>query len=466
MCGIARIERRRSRADAARPVVVALAIGLSALSCFPLKAQEPLSLRQAVDTALRSHPAIEAAQAGKDESEAVIRQAQAGYMPRVDYLESWQRSNNPVFVFGSLLNQGQFGESNFAISSLNNPDPLNNFQSRVSVQQVLFDSWRTKRAVQAARLGSEMSVEQQRSTESDVVLAVVRSYFGSLLAAENLDVAEESLKSARADLERAESLHEAGMTTEADVLSVRVHLSSVEQEQIRAEQDAQVALAALNDALGVPLDSRYDLTTPLQPLVGSVPPLAEYEHRAIDSHPSLRRAELGRAIAETQLDLAKTSLWPQVAAHGIFEADRQGFASRGNSNWLAGVSLEWNVWDGSRKRAQISAARSAETRAAALERQANSAVLLGIRRAWGDWRSATERVDVAAGAVTAAEASHEIIRNRYSAGLTTVTELIRSDTALRVARFQHLGAQFEQRVAAAALEHAAGVLTPSSAVVQ
>jgi outer membrane protein TolC len=463
---MARLELSRQRGHGARPVAVVSAATLSLLFLLPLAGQEPLSLRQAVETALRSHPAVEAAQAGADESEANIRQARAGYLPRVDFSESWQRSNNPVFVFGSLLNQGQFGESNFAISSLNHPDPLNNFQSRFSVQQVLFDSWRTKRAVRAARLGSELAAEQQRATESDVVLGVVRTYFGALLAAENLEVAAESLKSAQADLERAVSLHQAGMSTEADVLAVRVHLSSVEQERIRAEQDAQVALAALNDALGVPLDSRYVLTNPLEPPAASLPPLAEYERRAIESHPSLRRAELGREVAETQLDLAKTSLWPQVGAHGIFEADRQGFASRGNSNWLTGVSLEWNLWDGSRKRAQISAARSAEARAAALERQASSAVLLGIRRAWGDLRSASERVEVAADAVAAAAAGHEIIRNRYSAGLTTVTELIRSDTALRVARFQRLGAQYEQRVAAAALEHAAGVLTPSSAAAQ
>jgi outer membrane protein TolC len=443
-----------------------LALALALLFSFPLAAQETLSLRQAVETALRSHPALEAAEAGRDESEAGIREARAGYLPRVDFSESWQRSNNPVFVFGSLLNQGQFGEGNFAISSLNNPDPLNNFQSRFNVQQVLFDSWRTKRAVRAAGLGSEMAVEQQRSTESEVVLGVVRTYFGALLAAENLRVAEESLKSAQADLERAESLHQAGMTTEADVLSVRVHLSSVEQERIRSEQDTQVALAALNDALGVPLDARYDLTTPLRALPDAVPPLEDYEQRAMGSHPSLRQAELGRELAETQLDLAKASLWPQVSAHGIFEANRQRFTSQGSSNWLAGMSMQWNVWDGSRNRAQIAAARAAETRTTALERQANSTVLLGIRRAWAAWRSATERAGVAGVAVAAAEASHEIIRNRYGAGLTTVTELIRSDTALRVARFQHLGAQYEQRVAAAALEHAAGVLTPSSPVVQ
>ena len=466
MRGIVIDKAARPLEDRARLFLNVLPVGLGLVFVSPLWGQQPLSLAQAVETALRSHPAVEVAQAGKDESGAGIRQARAGYLPRVDFSESWQRSNNPVFVFGSLLNQGQFGESNFAISSLNNPDALNNFQSRFNVQQVLFDSWRTKRAVRAARLGSEMADEQQRSTESDVVLGVVRTYFGTLLAAENLRVAEESLKSAEADLARAESLHQAGMTTEADVLSVRVHLSSVEQDRIRAEQDTQVALAALNDALGVPLDSQYSLTTPLRALDAAVPPLADYERRALASHPSLRQAEMGRMLAETQVALARTSLWPQVTAHGILEADRQRFSSQGSSNWLAGVSLQWNVWDGSRNRAQIAAARSAEARTAALERQASSAVLLGIRRAWGNWRSAAERVGVAAGAVGAAEASHEIIRNRYGAGLTTVTELIRSDTALRVARFQHLGAQFEQRLAAAALEHAAGVLTPSSAAVQ
>ncbi len=466
MCGVTMVKVGRIRRKTAFRWATAAPSILALTLLSPLWGQEPLSLSQAVETALRSHPAVEAAQAGISESEAGIQQARAGYLPRVDFSESWQRSNNPVFVFGSLLNQGQFGESNFAISSLNNPDPLNNFQSRFSVQQVLFDSWRTKRAVRAAHLGSELAAEQERATESDIVLGVVRTYFGALLAAENLQVAEESLKSAQADLERADAMHQAGMTTEADVLSVRVHLSSVEQERIRAEQDAQVALAALNDALGVPLDSQYRLTTPLEGLSGDVPPLAEYEHRAMENHPELRRAELGREMAQTQTDMAKASLWPQVAAHGIFEADRQSFASRGSSNWLAGVSLQWNLWDGSRNRGQIAAARSAEARNAALERQASSTVLLGIRRAWGNWRSATERVEVASSAVAAAEASHEIIRNRYGAGLTTVTELIRSDTALRVARFQHLGAQYEQRVAAAALEHAAGVLTASSAVIR
>jgi outer membrane protein TolC len=95
-----------------------------------LLAQEALTLRQAVDLALRSNPLVTAADAGEKEAEARIHQARSRYMPHAQFSESLQRSNNPVFVFTSLLTQHQFTDRQFAIDSLNRPDALNNNQSR------------------------------------------------------------------------------------------------------------------------------------------------------------------------------------------------------------------------------------------------------------------------------------------------------------------------------------------------
>ena len=134
-------------------------------------AQEPLTLAQAIDLALHSNPAIEAAAAEASGAEAGIRQARAGYLPSLHFSESWQRSDVPVFVFGSLLNQGRFTDADFAIDSLNHPQPLDNFQSRFSVEQVVFDSLRTQRAVRAARLAGDVAAVQQRSNESSVRLS-------------------------------------------------------------------------------------------------------------------------------------------------------------------------------------------------------------------------------------------------------------------------------------------------------
>src|ERR1043166_1480446 len=90
----------------------------------PLPAQEALTLRQAVDLALRSNPLLAADDALEKEAEARIRQARSGYLPRVQFSESLQRGNNPVFVFSSLLTQHQFSQGNLALGPLNRPDPL------------------------------------------------------------------------------------------------------------------------------------------------------------------------------------------------------------------------------------------------------------------------------------------------------------------------------------------------------
>src|SRR5690242_10798112 len=114
------------------------------LLAVPLWAQDPLSLREAVRLAIRENKAIAGTAAGAKASEARITQAHAGMLPRINYSESFARSNNPVFVFSSLLTQHQFGVENFAIGPLNRPDFLNNFQSQVTVDQPIYDAGQTR----------------------------------------------------------------------------------------------------------------------------------------------------------------------------------------------------------------------------------------------------------------------------------------------------------------------------------
>ena len=252
-----------------------------------LVAQEVLTLRQAVDLALRSNPLVAAADAGEKEAEARIREARSRYMPHAQFSESLQRGNNPVFVFTSLLTQHQFSEGRFAIDSLNRPAALSNYQSRLTVEQVLFDARQTSHGVEAARFTRELASEDTRRSHSDVVLHVLQTYFGVALAEKNLEVARQSVESAQADLARAESVYESGRSTHADVLAVRVHLAAMLEQQIRASNDVAVSRAALNDALGVGLDCAFDLTTPLES--GAAAPEASLERIAASPLRTVRR---------------------------------------------------------------------------------------------------------------------------------------------------------------------------------
>jgi outer membrane protein TolC len=437
-----------------------------ALAAPSLLAQEALTLRQAVDLALHSNPLVAAADAGEKEAEARIHQAHSGYLPRLQFSESIQRGNNPVFVFSSLLTQHQFSNANFAIGSLNRPNAMNNHQSQFTVEQVLFDARQTSRTVDAARFTRHMAGEDTRRSHSDITLNVLRAYFGVALAEKSLEVARQSVDSARADLERAEFIYQSGRSTQADVLAVRVHLAAMQEQRIRASNDLAVARATLNDALGVSLDRAFELTTPLESSAREPEgTLEEYCRLAAEDRPEMRQAELAQRLARTQQQIAVAGYWPQVGFEGIVEADRQNFFSKGGTNWLTAVTLRWELWNGGETKARVEQARFAESRAAALRKHADSAIHLEIRRAYLDLSAAAQRVEVASAAAAEAEEAHRIIQNRHQAGLITVTELLRSEVALSAARTQRLAAVYDHRVAAAALEHAAGTLAADSAAV-
>lgn len=431
---------------------------------LPAAAQDALSLKEAVHKALENNKSIEAASAAQRAAQTRIAGARSGYLPKVNYAESWARSDNPVFVFSSLLTQHQFGAQNFEITTLNHPDFLNNFQSRVTADETLYDAGRTKTGVRSAELAKEAAGETHRLTQMEVIAGVVRTYYGAILAARQQEAADQALRSAQADLERAQAIRAAGMSTDADVLSIRVHRAAVEELRIRRAADLEVARAALNEVLGLPLDTPHTLSTPMAPSAAASLSLPEYEATAVAGRPEVRQARLALNLAETELKAARSALLPQVSLHTAFEADRQRFLTRAGANWLVSVGMRWNLFNGSADRARIEESTFAIRRNEAEQDRTASAIRLQVRRAHADLEAAQRRIGVVQASVAEAEESLRITQNRYQAGLSNITELLRTETAVLEVRTRYLAAIHDQRIAAALLELAAGRLSENSEV--
>ena len=446
--------------------VSGLSIAIGLLLVTSAGAQTPLTLEEAAALALRAHPALEAAEAGTQQAGAEVAAARSGFLPRVAWSGGYTRGNNPVYAFGTRLNQGRFAEANFAVGTLNDPAPIQNFQSVLSVEQTLFDANRTKHAIASARLHEEMSAEERRARELDVLIGVVRTYFGVVVSAERIRLAEQAVAAADADLRRAEATFEAGQTTRADVLAVGVHRAAAVQEHIRAVHDHEIARVALNDAVGLDLDEPRAAVTPLTVSSSPTDTLEAYLARALGEGPEARRAALDVDLSAAQTREVGALRWPSVVVHGVLQADREHLGDPGGDSWLAGVALQWNLWSGNQTWSKVRAARHREAQAVAQQRQVASATALRVRQAWLAFRSADERLQVADATVAQAEESLRIVRNRYESGLETVTELLRSETALTEARFRRLAARYEQRITRAGLEHAAGRLTADSEVMR
>ena len=77
-----------------------------------------------------------------------------------------------------------------------------------------------------------------------------------------------------------------------------------------------------------------------------------------------------------------------------------------------------------------------------------------------------QRIEVAKASVAEAEESLRITQNRYESGMSNVTDLLRTETAVFESRTRYLTAVRDERIAAVMLEMAAGTLSANSEVLQ
>ena len=420
----------------------------------PASAQSPLSLSDAIARAKARNPDAGSAAAAEREASERVAQARGAYFPRVDVAESWQRGNNPVFVFSSRLAQRHFTEADFALEGLNHPDATDNFRTTVAVEQSLFD--RTTAAnVRAALIGRDMAATGKRLVAHDLTAAVTDAFGRVLVAAATVRSAEAAVETARADRELAGNRRDAGRVTDADVLQLDVYVALTLERQVQATSDERVARARLNQLMGEPLSTMFSLDpTPLAINIDITNP-AGLEDEAVKSRPEIALAMQQEQLAAATVAAAQAAFLPQVIAQGVWELNGDIWKSR-SSSWVAGAVVRINVFHGLADKARLAEARAHAARRAIERNKAETMARLDVQIAIARLEAARASEAVGRAAADRARESRRIIRDRYESGLTDAAMLLRSADAVQQADAQQIAARVSVLTATATLQRAIG----------
>lgn len=444
--------------------IAALCILLN-LSLVPLAAQERLTLVEAVTRALESNPDLAIDEPYRKAAQAEFKAARAGYLPRIDFEQSYLAGNNPVFVFSTLLTQEKFAAANFDLPVLNSPSSEDNWQSRATLQQTIWDFGRTRIRRQMANMGIQKADQSHEVHIQQVLLAVVDTYYATTLSRVSLETARLALRSAESIEAQAKSRVDTGLSVEADLLRSRVYLSTAKQQEIQASGRLENAHALLNRLMGRPLTEPIGETTALVPVEIDLP-----SEEALLSEQKQRRPDYGNLRTElNEAELAvqsrKKEFLPMLAGYGTMEMDNPSLDTFGGNNWSAGITLSWNLFSGGSDAAQLEAARQRLEQKRRQVKAMESAMALEIRSALIQYRAAEQQVATAQAAETQSEEGLRILKNRYEAGLATMTDLLSVETARSSARTNLSEALYRQRLSYAQVEYVAGILSPSSPAV-
>ena len=420
----------------------------------PAAAQTPLTLTDAIARARAQNPDARSSAAVEREAAQRMAQARAAYWPKVDVAESWQRGNQPVFVFSSLLAQRQFTAADFALDALNHPDALDNYRTAVTVEQPLFNGV-ARADITVARIGHEMAGAARQMVDHDLAASVTAAYGRVLAAAGARRSADAAVDTALADRELAGNRRDAGLVTDADVLQIDVHLSLTRERQIVAASDERIARAQLNQLIGAPLGEPFVLDpAPVAAIVGALD-LAVLEAEAIRARPDVTLATLQELLARAGETAARAAFLPQVSAQGGWELNGSAWNSRA-SGWVAGAVVRMNLFNGFGDKARLAEAADRAARYGLERDKAETAARLDVHVAAARLEAARASEAVGRDAVVQARESRRIIRDRYDAGLTDVASLLRSAEAVAQADAQQVAAQVAVVTASADLQRALG----------
>jgi outer membrane protein len=415
-----------------------------------------LTLPIAIDIALRTNPLVRATTSGEELAAAQVDEAKASRFPLLQFNQTFTRSNNPVFVFGSLLEQGRFGPENFAITSLNSPDSLNNVRTSLAVRIPIFDQRQSSTLITQAELGRKQAEAQSEMVRQQLRFDVLKAYYALLVSRARIEVADEAVKLGEADAARIRDMFDTGMVVQSDLLAVEVQTAEFRQQQIAAEGEALTAQAALNTALGISIDTPQKIAGELVEKSFLTGTQEELIRLAISNRPETARSRLAFKSALEGTRGAKRQSLPRIDFFGAFGVSGQDPIS-GSSDYTVGVSLTLNIFDAGRK-ARLTQARAAEAAAAANEEDIARQIRFEVVRSYQQYVSARERTNVASRVVEQAREALRIVRDRYESGLTTITEVLRAQTAFVRSRLTLLSARYEHYVGYAGVLLATGTL--------
>ena len=405
------------------------------------------TLDEAWSTAITSHRQIEAAGAMRDAANFELERARASRMPQLGLTSGYTALDEaPGFSLGGLTTGPMFRGDDFVSAG-------------AQVQLPVYTGGAVTAGIDSAEFAARAAGDNVATVTQDIKLGVAEHYVGVLRAESAVTVARSYVASLTTHTENTRKRFELGDVPQNDYLAASVTLADAEQQLLQASNGLDFAQAAYNRYLGRPLTDAVSLDPTLNidgliPAGSTLPQLIEIARR--ERH-ELSALDAQRRALQRQADSVRAKSRPQLALTGGYMYLENDFLTD-DQFLMAGVAVQWNLFDGGRNRKQSAAI---ERKAAAVghnRADLESMIDLQVRRAWNDRSEAENRLRVAETAVSQANENLRVVRNRYEAGASTNAEVLDGEALREQALNNRDTARFALELARLRLARAVGSL--------
>lgn len=384
------------------------------------------SLHGALARAYETNPNIKAARAGLRATDENVAIAKAGRRPTV-----------------AAEAKATYSDKNNTISKT--------AEVSLTVNQVLFDGFRTKNSILAANSRILAGRETLRSTEMDILIGGVQAYVDVLLnqqlasiRKQNLDFLDEQLKASKARLD-------AGEGTRTDVALAQAQLAAAKAQLTAATTNLRSSRAIYKQIIG---RKPVKLNVPKLPVNFIPGNLNLALGLSMQNHPALAAAKHTIDASEFDINVAQSALLPGVNLTGsLTEADA------GVTTAAIGARLTIPIFSGGANAAGVRQSKErlgeARIRLDSVRRQVEQIVI----DAWVSFQSSKAQIEAGNAEVNAARLALSGVIEERNVGQRTTLDVLNAQANVLSARESLVQSQRNTIVAAYNVLYTTGQLT-------
>ena len=331
------------------------------------------------------------------------------------------------------------------------------FSNTGSISMPIYQGGRLKEGRRSARYALSSADLSLENTMQTVRLQSTIYYFDVLQYRNLIEVYEEEVLTLQEHLRNVNAQFRVGTVAKVDVLESQVELANAMQNLVNIQNRYDVAVANLNNYIGLPADTvirpqdtlayrKYELN------------LSDCTAYALENRADAAMADYAVKQAESAKKSAKAGWRPSVSASISKELDTENlFNKKISDQWRAGISASWNIFDGGITRAQVNQADADLIRAQEVAAQTREQVQLDVQSAFLDLHAAEKNIGTTQAAVILGEENYKIAQVRYSAGVGTNLDVMDASRKLTEARSNYFTALYNYNTAKASLDRYMGV---------
>ncbi len=426
------------------------------LLAAPLSAQvddgaRPVTLQEAIDLAMRNAPAAVQAQGLERTASASRRQAIGAYVPNVNL------TANSGHTQGTTINN--FNGQLTALSG--NPWSYGN---GLALNLELFDGGRRWSEINRIRSTADVADISAITARFDASLQVKQQFYAALAARESEAAARAQLEQAEQQLRASSARVAAGVVTRSDSLRSAIQVGNAQLAVLTAQNDLRVANATLTRVAG----STTIITASPSDTVDTMAPLSTESELAalLMEGPSVRLAEASVLVARAAKRTQRAAYLPTLTMsyNYSFSDNARGFVGRNlllvggdaASRQTVNFNISYQLFNGFARESQTVQLDVSLRNAEAQARDARLAARASLTSLLRAVQNAQARTTVQLAAIAAADEDLRVQQQRYALGVSTLLDLLTSQTTLNQARQSLIQARFDGRVARAQLSSLVG----------